>query len=136
MPPNGQLTPDGMIFGPTNSGKMYLCAVWHRGAGHADYKTEWDISEWEEYSLFCCADDSHWKDDPGNYWAVKEGGDAIGKNDERVAKFPVPQNDSDHWHGYPVMTGRDKPPKQLINLWRDFGYISKPLAKRMKEGKV
>lgn len=131
----GHLTPNGLEFGPTKSGKIYLCANWHRGAGSAHHKTEWTITHSEEFKIFCCADDDNWKDDPGNYWSIKDG-EVIGKNEERVAKFPVPQNSHDPWHGYPVMTGDDKPPKPLIDLWEEKSYISRSLAKRMKKGKV
>lgn len=132
----GILTPDGLRFGPTKSGKMYLCAKWHRGVGSLVHKTEWIVPEAEEYDIFCCADDGNWKDSPGNYWSVKDGGDPIGKNDERVAKFPVPQNSHDPWHGYPILTGEDKPPKMLIDLWEKSSRINRMLAKRMKKGKV
>lgn len=130
----GLATPSGIQFGPTSSGKMYLCARWHRGAGSPAHKTSWIIPEAEEYAVFCCADDQVWRDKPGNYWGIKNG-EALGENDERVAKFPVPQNSHDPWHGYPVSTGKDKPPIKLINLWRDQSRITRALAKRMKQGK-
>lgn len=132
---SGTATPGGLQFGPTTSGKMYLCANWHRGAGDPTHKTIWVISEHEEYAVFCCADDGKWKDDPGNYWGIKNG-EILGENDERVAKFPVPQNQHDPWHGYPVKTGEDKPPIPLINLWRENTLITKAMSKRMKKGTV
>ena len=130
----GTLTPDGMRFGLTSAGRHYLCAIWHRGAGDPSKKTVWIITHDEEYTLFCDAEGSDWKDAPGNYWGLKKGAPPLGQDDERIAKFPVPQNDHDPWHGYPVKSGSDKPPMELIDLWCDKSLISKAQKKNLKKG--
>lgn len=137
--PNGTMTPDGMQFGPTKSGKRYLCANWHRGRGDGQHKTCWIIEHEAEFLIFCDADENEWKDEaPGNYWGIRRDSEPIGENEERVAKFPVPQNDDDPWHGYPVFTGDNgsKPPKPILDRWKSMEYISRSLQKRILKGQV
>jgi hypothetical protein len=131
----GRKTSNGIEFGPTQSGKIYLCAKWHRGRQNTTHKTKWIITYKEEFEVFCCADDADWKDDAGNYWSIKNG-EAIGDNDERVAKFPVTQNSHDPWHGYPVRHDRDKPPLRLIYFWKENSLINRVLARRLRDGRM
>jgi hypothetical protein len=126
---NGTLSPEGLRFGPTDSGKMYLCYREHRGAGNGRDKSVWIIAEVEEYALFCTADDNNWIDHQDCYWAVKNG-EILGTKEERVAKFW----DRSPWHGFPVLTSDTKPPKDVIRRWREQGVIGRRLEKLIKQG--
>lgn len=135
---SGKITPSGILFTVSKSGKNYLCMHKHRGHGSPLHKTCWNIPEIEEFNIFCDSDNYSWNDSKGDYWGVKKDGSSIGNGDERVAKFPKPVNPIDPWHGYPVMTGRknDKPSLKIIDNWLKIKYIDRILARRIKLGKV
>ena len=129
---NREATPDGIKFGPTTSGKMYLCYKEHRGAGDAGDKSVWDIDEVEEYNLFSHSDDQNWVDSNNDYWAVRPNGSPLGKKGEILAKFW----DRSPWHGFPIFTNKTQVPKPIVKLWQDSNVITRALAKRIKKMKV
>jgi len=135
----GKMTPDGMIFGPTKSGKIYLCAKWHRMVGNP-HKSVWTISHYEEYLIFSTSDEKNWRDDKNTYWGIKKEFEVIGKHgidqniEYRIAKFQIPPNENDVWHGH--TTNADRPPDDIIKIWENEAYISKPRAKSIRKGKI
>jgi len=134
----GVMTPNGIIFGPTKLGKLYLCSKKHRMEGNP-HKTVWVITHLEEYLIFSDADNGNWKDEKGNYWGIQKGFGIIGKQKIikfHIAKFIGPQNSHEEWHGYPELNTRNRPSDAIINQWENIGYINKPLADRIKEGKA
>lgn len=119
-------------FGPTTVGHHYTPIGYHnRVAMHRDEKNKWCLKRNEQYEVFRLADEGNWLDgDPdGLYSIVDNGREILGKNGERIAFFPKPQNENDAWHGYP----KSNPPISdgLIERWHDENVIDGIVYKRL-----
>lgn len=137
----GTATGNGIQFGPTANGTVYICMNYHRGGRKPD-KNYWDpaFAPADEYGLFEGAETEEWSDDDNHLWGVVGGGTvSIGLRGEKIAKFPAPQNAHDPWHGYPV-SPRDRvvdtPPDGVIDNWLDNNVITRAVARRIKKGKI
>jgi len=141
-PPPGIAQQAGVVFGPNASGKLYLSANTHRGAGNPYHKSVWlnAISRTEEFLLFCDSDVDNWRDDVGNYWAVKDGGRTIlGQDRERLAKFPRNNNARHPWHGFPVSpldSVNDKPEDQLVEAWIATNVVPKEIGRKIQKYRI
>lgn len=96
----GAAAPDGIHFGPTATGKLYISMYTHRGM--KPMKTCWhpNIPPKEEFELFTHSDVNQWLDARGHYWSHKEGGAAeLGTAGERIAKHPRTTNPTDPSRG-------------------------------------
>lgn len=133
---HGRVTSDGIVFGPTASGKTYLSWFAHRGAIRG--KSQWldDLKPPEEFAIFCCSESSNWNDGTGNYWGMRdERGTPLGTRGERLAKFPSNSVDAAPWHGYPVLTSGANggaPPDALVARWIDQGSITRTFGLKIQ----
>jgi hypothetical protein len=138
MPAN-KTTSDGNEYGPTAKGKMYLSINKHRGCGSLQHKSTWAILPDLEYEIFCSSDDNFWHDEKNNYWGVSNQGQTLlGKEGERICKFPCPTNDSDFWHGYPTFSYRkgDAPPDSLVQAWIEQNIVRKETGRKIQKLKI
>src|SRR5690242_15936835 len=122
--------PDGLLFGPTASGKMYLSMYDHRGRNRR--KSWWadDVDPPEEYSIFEDADDGQHADGDGHLWGLRgPDGSVLGSRGERLAKFPFNDVSAAPWHGFPVSpsSGRasEIPSDALVESLIDAGALSR-----------
>lgn len=132
--------PDG-TYGPTNKGDFYKSKPDHRRtAKEKQGKTRWEIEEGEEYSVFLEANtpDPYWFCSENNslFSFVDDCSEILGRNGERVAKFPNDRNPSDPWHGYPVLTEekQNRPSSELLDLIQKSGFISLPVRLKIEKG--
>ncbi|MGW1450991.1 hypothetical protein ACWCO3_22280 [Micromonospora sp. NPDC002411] len=138
----GDARSDGILYGPTANGKLYLSMFTHRGA--RPVKTAWhrNVSPEDEYDLFCRSDDGDWKDERGHYWSLgkEDGSTELGMTGERLAKHPSNANAGVPWHGYPVSPRRrgdaDSPTDQLISRWVEDGVITRSFARRIRDRRI
>jgi hypothetical protein len=102
----GRARSDGILYGPTGRGKLYLSMFAHRGA--RPVKTAWhmDITPDIEFWLFDKGDENDWQDERGHFWSLGDGdGDGatiLGMTGERLCKHPRNTSTAAPWHGYPV----------------------------------
>ena len=125
-------------FGPTPNGHFYMPMAYHNpSAIKRRDKTRWVLSQDQQYEVFEIADTPIdevpcWmNDDKSGLFGMLDGCEVVlGKdNEERLAFFPTPSNDSDPWHGYPTDSmnlGDD-----LINFWFEKKLISKIVYGRL-----
>lgn len=132
---------DGLLFGPTSSGKHYVSLYSHRG--NHPTKSQWhrDVPPQDEYELFEVSDDSGWSDTKGNYWSLRNGGGSpLGTRDERIAKHPVTSNPHDPWHGYPaspaVKGPGDAPSDDLLDRWLHDRVITRAMHRRILRRRI
>lgn len=130
-------------YGPTNpinpsgshiQGHCYKCLPYHRKTAKKQKdKTRWCLDEDQEYEVFRYADEALNIGHSGEMYAVYDNANEIlGKNNERVAKFPKPQNEGDPWHGYP--TDDYEFDDELLEAWVTMHYISESTRKRLMKG--
>lgn len=129
--------PDGLLFGPTASGKNYLSTYEHRGRNVR--KSQWaaDVIPPEEYEIFEHADVNDHADSDGHYWGVRNPcGAVLGSRGERLAKFPHNGTETAPWHGYPVSpaSGRSSeiPPDGLIEALVEAGSLSRTFGRKIQ----
>ncbi len=133
----GTARQDGVLYGPTKSGKMYVSLYYHRQTNRMQDKCIWGISSAEEYEIFDEADGKNWQDIRGHYWGVRNQGDTpLGTQDERICKFPRTSNSHDAWHGYPVGHAKDTPSDDFIEDWIKNGIISRKNGRDIQRGKL
>ena len=100
-------------------------------AGRRKNKSRWILDPGQQYNVFELADTplgdkANWMndDESGLYGMLDSCGMVLSKDgDERLAFFPVPRNEVDPWHGYPVDSlelGED-----LIAFWLEQRLIDK-----------
>jgi hypothetical protein len=131
----------GILFGPTATGKHYVSVFYHRCTARTIFKRCWasSVAPVAEFGIFSDADRSGWSGNGGHYWGIRPGGDILGTEGERMAKFPRPSNGNDPWHGYPISAAEnvdDAPPVKLVVRWIDDGVISETLGKRILRFKI
>lgn len=141
MPAN-QATPDGLEYGPTVNGKMYLSVFKHRGKS-SQHKNIWSsaITPDMEYEIFFSSDEYDWCDQNQNYWGVLEKGETrLGEKGERICKFPCTSNEQDPWHGYPASPKEkgpgDSPPDSLVEQWIKDDVIKKEIGRKIQKLKI
>jgi hypothetical protein len=136
----GNRNKDGLEF-TACEGTPYLSLDAHQSfSGTKHPKSIWNLTRPDECHTFCQARLQGWKDARGNYWAVARDEDKdFGYRSERMAYFPVPANETDTWHGFPVgrkngLQFRRQPPPDLVQRWRDEGRISRVTRARINQG--
>lgn len=113
----------------------------HRG-GATGTRNKWAVPPTHEYEIFRTSYEAHWVCGNEHNWGVREGLEKLGANDEKVAKFPRPSNDSDDRHGYPVSAADPKrryehrPPANVTSQWVAAGLITALQKNRIDKGKV
>lgn len=137
----GSPHPDGLVFGPTASGKSYLSMFDHRGRNRA--KSWWadDVSPPDEYAIFEQADTLDRCDTSGHYWGVRDAsGTRLGTRGERLAKFPHNAVAVVPWHGYPVSPGNGRaseiPPDEFVDALIDAGAVSRTFGRKLQRRKA
>lgn len=140
-PPNPQQVPAGIEFAATATTPAYIAMNQHRGGARRN-RNRWSVPPPDEYGLFRTSHSRVWVCSNEHNWAVRSGLSVIGKNDERVAKFPKPQNTADPRHGYPV-SARDpkrlwehRPPPEVTSKWVAERLITDFQKNRIDRGKV
>jgi hypothetical protein len=139
----GTTTESGILFGPNGSGKRYISLFYHRPTGARAHKRAWhpSVPPPDEFTIFDQADQGHWRDDDGHYWAIGDAGARVlGQRGERLAHFPQNENAGDPWHGYPVSPlergDDDAPPDEFVEAWIRGGVVSKTLGRRIQRRKI
>jgi hypothetical protein len=139
-PPSGTPSAQGIAFGPTASGKMYVSLFAHRGANPAKSCSTASTPPHAEYGIFNESDRRAWHDTSGHYWGVQDGGRTIiGTRGERLAKFPRTAIPSP-WHGFPVSPyargSVDAPPDDFVEAWIESGAVSKTIGGKIERRKI
>lgn len=129
--------PDGLLFGPTVNGKVYLSAYDHRGRDRSKSTWAGDLPPPEEYSIFARADAADHADTNGHYWGVRNVvGQVLGSRGERLAKFPFNATPAVPWHGYPVSPASARaseiPPDELIETFIGTGVVSRTFGRKLQ----
>ena len=118
-------------YGPTPNGHYYQPAPYHNpSAQKRNDKTRWILNQSQQYEVFEIADTplggkTCWMNDDqsGLYGMLDSCNEILGKdNDERLAFFPKPSNQTDSWHGYP--TDSDNLGDELIDFWHEQNLIT------------
>lgn len=108
-------------FGPTGTGHFYQPVSYHNPKGRRKKgKTKWVLDQSQQYEVFQIADDAEQKlliNDQGLYGLLDEGEFVLGENDECLAFFPLPQNEMDSWHGYPVFSEKNGLTDDVFDEW-------------------
>lgn len=136
-----QRNQDG-TYGPTKKGKLYLPKPDHRTNSRNNQKSKWLINENQELSIFEIAENPEKElfcNENNCYFAlVDNAAQIIGTKNERMAKFPSPQNKSDAWHGYPVTCheNHNSPSDDLLDIMVDQSIISPTTRKRIEKKKI
>lgn len=132
---------DGLLFGPTASGKTYLSMYDHRGRNHEKSCWSQNVPPPAEYSIFEQADDDEYSDINGHYWGILDAlGSVLGTRGERLAKFPFNAITAMPWHGYPVSpaSGRasEIPPDELVENLIEAGAVSRTFGRKLQRRKA
>ncbi len=128
------ILPDGELYCCTKSNKQYISLNYHRSYTGRKGKSFWksSISRKLEFEIFYEADDKNWQDYRGNYWGVLNNGlTIIGRDEERLCKFPHNPNPNVPWHGFPVSPAEsvnDTPPTPFVKKWEADKVISRRMA--------
>ena len=136
-----QVHPDGLLFGPTASGKTYLSMYDHRGRDPTKSRWADNLKPPEEYSIFEGSDDNGVSDSDGHFWGIRDPtGSVLGSRGERLAKFPFNAVASAPWHGYPVSPGGGRnseiPPDELVDGLIAEGAISRTFGRKIQRRKA
>jgi len=133
----GKKNKDGLPF-VACEGTPYLSLDYHQSSsGTRHQKSIWSLTRPDECHTFCESRLNAWADSDGNYWSVAaEKSEDFGTRGQRMAFFPVPTNETDTWHGYPIGRKNEQsdphdPPTDLVQLWRDQGRISRMTRARI-----
>ncbi|MDJ0677775.1 MAG: hypothetical protein QNJ36_20735 [Calothrix sp. MO_167.B42] len=135
---------DGLEYGPTVNGKMYLSVFKHRGNGSPLHKNKWCVPPDTEYDIFCNSDRHSLYDSNQNYWGVLDNGKSqLGEKGERLSKFPCTSNPQDPWHGYPVFSVEERKRNalptdfdSLVNQWIINNIITKEVGRKIQKEKI
>jgi len=66
-----------------------------------------------------------WMDAEGNLWGFLSGFADVGVDGEQFGFFPAPTNQTDPWHGYPIIPfQKRKISQELLSLWVEKNYIN------------
>lgn len=120
-------------YGPTTQNHYYQPANYHnRIAEKNHHKSKWILKENEQYEVFRVADENKWfversgnknikKSDKGLCSMLERGNEVFGENGEVLAFFPVPRNEIDSWHGYPIASHYVK--DTIFDFWFNTNQI-------------
>lgn len=142
MPASGTPSPNGITFGPNNSGKLYLSDYRHRGNGDSRFKSFWltTVPAWMEFEIFCDSDDKQLADEDGNlFGCLNDGESEVGTEGEVLCKFWDPRNATNPWHGHPVspsLRTADELEIDLVQQWIDKQLISRTFGRNIQKAKV
>jgi hypothetical protein len=128
----------GRLYGPTASGREYLCSGRHRNWRHP-HKSTWlqSVTEQQESDFYEEAETQGWQADDEHWWTSRDCSVDLGTAGQRLAFFPKPTNATDPSHGYPVTTYRSrdyKVPEDVISRWEegDRPLVSVRVAKKLR----
>lgn len=117
----------------------YIFSDQHRNLQNCN-KSEWKISQDEEFNSFILMCDENWILKEYKGWSlhrINSRNERLGKNRSRewvkIAKF-VDSTRNSEWHGYPVDYREsiyDKPPTKILNEW-----VKKGIIRRSQMGKI
>jgi hypothetical protein len=131
------------LYGPSPKGDFYISKEDHRRtAKNKSHKTKWDIEEGEEYSVFLEANipEPTWLCNENNalFSLIDDCKTILGKNGERIAKFPNVKNNNEPWHGYPVLTEEEqnRPSSELLDKISDTGLLSLNVRLKIEKGLI
>ena len=119
---------------------MYLSLYAHRGGNPR--KSCWADATPPpaEYGIFVRADEEGWKDGSGHYWGVRDDGLPLGRDGERLSKFPRNNLPQVPWHGFPItpLSGEKghAPPDAFVEGWIAAGVVSRTLGRKIQRRKV
>ena len=90
---------DGILFGPTLSGKLYLSVYYHRQPNRSQDKCIWCIPPTQEYKIFNeIFNDKNWQDSDRHYWGVhNQGNSPLGTLDERFQSMVAIVDENGVW---------------------------------------
>lgn len=126
-------------YGPTNRGDYYISKPDHRRTARKNRnKTRWKIQENQEFSVFVIANENYFYCSINKclFSVVNDCKKILGKNGERVAKFPDTVNPADAWHGYPVKTQKknDRPSSEVLDIIEKCDLISPASRIKIEKG--
>jgi hypothetical protein len=142
--PLPRFNPDMSYFcGTSDSGKSYTGIDKHRNGQKFDAAgkpiAKWAVEHMAEFAEFCRSDLEVWQGDDGDLWGINIER-TLGVDGEFICKFPCPENETDHWHGYPaspkIHGTKDRPPKSVLNRWVHDGLISTGTKKKLNRSKL
>jgi hypothetical protein len=137
------VVPNRKFNGPSGQTGTYSFHPPHRNG--APSKSQWTISENEEFALFVSSNGESARKGPlfglrlHNKKPTVIGVSAHDSSVRcalRIAKFV---GNPTTWHGYPAdyrRTSSDRPPTQLLLRWRTAGWISKSVMYRIRTGQL
>ena len=121
-------------------------AYHNRTAASRNQKEKWIVGEGEQFSYFKIADENEvsprWLCNSNSclFSIGNNGRDVLGGKSERLAKFKIPQNELDPWHGYPVTTTDHEPwntpSNELLDLWVKHNVINSTTRRRIERAKL
>lgn len=126
-------------YGPTARQHYYQPIHYHaRTARQRPEKNRWCLREGEQYEVFRVADEPWWQCFLNHclFSIIDNGNTVLGMSGERLAKFPLPRNSSDPYHGFPILTDDDKPSPALLDLWEATGIITPHVRRKIEHSKI
>ena len=126
-------------YGPTARQHYYLPVSYHaRTARQRIEKNRWYLKEGEQYEVFRVADEPWWEctENFCLFSILDNGSTILGMNGERLAKFPLPRNLTDPYHGFPILSDEDKPSPDLLDTWEASGIITSHVRRKIEHGKI
>jgi hypothetical protein len=128
-------------YGPTSRNHYYQPVSYHnRTSSSRPGKNKWIIKESEQYKVFRISDEPWWLCDTNNclFSIVDNGNVILGQTTERLAKFPIPNNKTDPFHGYPVHCDQrqNRPDLGLLDRWQKEGIISPHLRNKIEKSQL
>jgi hypothetical protein len=132
---------DNGSYGPSTNGQYYISKPDHRRtAKFKKDKTRWCIEEGEEYSVFKPAVEEYnlWFCEENNcmFSLIDSGNITLGKNGEKLAKFPNDRNEGEPWHGYPVSTeeSQNRPSSEQLDLLKSENKLPTHVIVKIEKG--
>ena len=130
-------------YGPSIKGDYYISKPDHRRtAKKKQTKTRWTIEEGQEYSVFLEANSpkKEWLCEENNclFSLIDDCNTILGKNGERIAKFPNDKNAEEPWHGYPVLTeeSQNRPSSKLLDIIEKKVGLSLAVRLKIEKGLI
>ena len=130
--------PDGR-YGPTARDHYYVSVYYHRkNAAQNPNKSRWQIEEGQEYEVFRIGDESGWwcAASSALFSIIDQGQLSLGDEDQRLAVFPKPQNQTDSWHGWPTHASDAKPNPNLLDQWEAAGVVDYAMRIKIDKGRI
>ena len=137
---------DGKKYGPTNNGRYYQPAYYHNPVSpsnkkgkkakqqeHED-KTHWVLNKSQQYHVFFTGDENGLLDDKGIYSVLDNCKVVFGENDQRIAIFETPRDDT--WHGYPIFSWEKPIDDSIVERMLEVGLINSVTKQRIIDHRI